>query len=298
MILYILEDIEGLNDLWVIGDNFTTTTYREHFTKRNMNWFMRDNFELVFFSKSRFNSNNPNMLSRLVNSLITAVNSRVKLPKVMVILLQQDFIEALQYDDSHVTISASLYGTWIEWLAEQIMNIINDANQRLPVKAQRPPEEPIIYWSATPSHKNFSFQLRAQIAKFNNCLESVMKLHKSMRLIKIKEGWDTEDSNLVTTQGRVTHQGIDQIWEALDSSVKFNYMKHMEYLPRNAGISQKPAEEIHHGQQKDPMIGFFQKNQIYHGNNSIWNKGFRDCEDVHHRINRRPGNRFLLPRIQ
>ena len=224
-ILNFVEDVEGLNDLWVIRDNFTTTMYREHFTKRSTKWFMREKFELGFFLKSQFNSNNPNMLSRLVNSLITAVNSWVKLPKVILICLQQDFIEALQYEDTHVTIAASLYGSWIEWLTEQIMTIIKEANERLPLKAQRPVDEPIIYWSATPSHKNSTFQMRAQIAKFNNCWESVMKLHKSMHLIKIKDGWDMEDSNLVTAQGRITHQGMDQIWEALDSSVRFNYRK-------------------------------------------------------------------------
>ena len=155
---FVPDQIEGLHDLWPVGDNFVATMYREHFIKRRISWYMWDNFEFGVFCKSRFCSNNTNILSRLRNSVIQAINARVKLPKIMVILIERDFIEALQMDGKYVTISASLYGTWVEWLAQEIAMAFKTQHDALPVKAKCSQGETIIYWSAVPSHKNYSFE--------------------------------------------------------------------------------------------------------------------------------------------
>ena len=180
-------------------------------------------------------------LNRIRTSVVNAINARVKLPKLIVIVLKQDFIEALQIagSNTYVSMSASMYGTWLEWLSEEVAELLKSANEALPVKARRPQGEPVVYWVAATTHRSYPYELRVQIAKFNNCMDSVMKVRQNMRVIKLKQGWSSEDSNLVTRIGKITHSGLDQIWEALDSSVKFNFNKRLEFLAKSAKIYRK-----------------------------------------------------------
>ena len=247
------------------------------------------------------------MISRIRNSVIQAINARVKLPQVMPIIIEKDFIEHLMVDDtSYASISASLYGTWIEWLAKEIDAAFKTQNDRLPWKAQR--SDTIIYWAATLNHKNYPFDLRAQIVKFNNCVESVVKIHDNMRLIKIKKNWNYEDSNLVNAYGRLTHTGIDHVWEAIDASVQFNFSKRTDFLAKTASMKvhvvkkeEEQAMTLPMEDRRDPMIRFFKKKRIqdYHAQ-CLWSKSGLRRED--HRFQqsqfKHRTNRFLLPRIR
>ena len=231
-------------------------------------------------------------MSRVINSFIAGINARAKLPRVAVIILDKDFIEALQVERESVVISASLYGMWCEWLADKIDKNITKSEELLPEKARRPPGEPIIYWTAIPSHKLYSHDLRVEISKFNNCLESVIKVHKNMRLIKLKDGWNYEDTNLVTHYGRVTHQGFHQMWYATDSSVQFNLNKRAEYINRafqnsEVSLNSNTAAELsqHHGEshfnqlQRDPMVSFFKKHARPKNKESSWSKSGYEREE-------------------
>ena len=200
---------------------------------------MKDHFELKVFCKSRFTSNNTNLLSRIHNSVVDAFNARFKkLPAVIVMVINTDFIEALQINEISAENSATLYGSWIQWLATTIAGDIKKREKQLPLKSKGK-NSTIVYWPTIPNHRNFDYDTRIQIAKFNRALESVMKTFSNMRYIKIMDGWNYNDMNLVTPLGRVTHMGRDHIWEAIDLSVKFNYNKRLEYLTRCTQVLQK-----------------------------------------------------------
>ena len=68
--------------------------------------------------------------------------------------------------------------------------------------------------------------------KFNLCLESVIKLYDSMRVIKLKEVWDPQNTNLVV-YGRMTATGELFYWRALDSAIRFNVGKRELFLACN-----------------------------------------------------------------
>ena len=253
--LVISGDPEGCHELWLVGDNFMSSTYREHFMKRRGTWFMKDEFELGTFCNSRFASNNTNILSRILNTFVNAVNKRVKLPKVLIFLLDADLIEDMDlgYD---VTITAILFGTWLEWLVAETNAVIEERIKQLPQKAVIK-NEPFVYWVAIPNHKGFSFDERARFVKYNNCLESVLQSHSNMRMVKIKGGWDQDDSNLVVN-GRIMVTGLDQLWQSLDLSIAFNVRKREEYLMKmavnNLVTSCKGKVPSVTQDHKDPML--------------------------------------------
>ena len=58
-----------------------------------------------------------NILSRIYNSFVSALNKHAKLPLLVVIVLDDDLIEALVYTNVGVS---PLLGMWFEWLATQL----------------------------------------------------------------------------------------------------------------------------------------------------------------------------------
>ena len=283
------ETIEGFDDLWLVGDNFMASTYREHFIRRKVPWFMKKQYELNVFCKSRFTSNDTNILSRIINSVNDGLKSRVKLPKVIVMVLHTDIVQYIQeritQDDAKVTIDNTLYGTWMEWLADKIMEKLEERNTSLPDKARRGEQEPIIYWVPITNHKNLDFEERSMVVKFNQTLASVTKTHKNMRIIKLKE-WNYDDSTLISPYGRLTHLGVDRIWEAIDSSVKYNLDMRSHFLS-------KPQLK---NEQGDPMYEFFKTHKVQmkaKSGNNIWSKNGRIQEDQDGTSKKK---RFWLPR--
>ena len=196
-------------------------------------------------------------------------------------------------------------------MADEIEKFITEAKKVFPKKAKPEDGDPIVYWVATPMHKNYNFVLRAQIAKFNNCMDSVLKLHDSMRIIKLKE-WDSENNNLVGRNGRISHYGLDCFWESLDSSVRFNFHKCMEYQAKATvfKLQAQQKAQLKRGEQnlqqgnQDLMITFFKTHQFQgkkFKNTGPWSKsgfGREDSRRVDNRAQSSSNGRFLLPRLQ
>ena len=292
-----------MDKLWILGDNFIAATYRERFLNRNLNdgWFMKDNFEVFNFCNSRFSSSNQNIPSRIQITVASAINEKVKLPQVMLIVLHNDLLKTLNIKEPNCC--ATIFGSWIEWLADQINRMINERLDSLPKKAVHD-RELMVYWVQIPQHKGWEFNKRAVHAKFNNVLDSVIKTYSRMHTIKFKDGWDTNDDTLlsVTSLFGLSDCGLNRFWEALDHSVSFNIAKRKEFLAKellNAGKKMVQAT-AHSSIADDPMKKFFIKKKMEDLNDQFhWFKRNQRREewrtDVQHVVG---GNRFILPRIR
>ena len=54
----------GVNEFWIIGDNFMVATYREKFLNKDTSknsLFMKNNFEMFNYCNSRYSSSNKNI---------------------------------------------------------------------------------------------------------------------------------------------------------------------------------------------------------------------------------------------
>ena len=197
--------------------------YRGHFKKveapANGNvHFIKKYYEYSAHGSSCFSSSNENMLSRLQNSLALAV-SQVKtglLPKYIIVLLDDDLISFLNFKKEGV---ATLLGSWVEWLVQEFNTIIEDRLNQVPEKCKK--VIPFFYWVTAPTHSYFSKDRNPLRIKFNLSLESVIRTQKNMRIVKIKEGWDSHDSHLVIND-RMTESGVFAYWNAIDATFRFN----------------------------------------------------------------------------
>ena len=307
LLFSIAENPKSTDICWIIGDNFTAKSYRNHFRKDSSDKsFIKDNYDYTAFCNSRFSSTNTNMLARLQNSLVSGFNQTKNgaiLPKCILIVLDDDLITFLDFDKEGTT---TLLGTWVEWLAKAFTVAINERLQQLPDRCKKEQNKPFLYWVSAPTHSYFSKARNSLRIKFNLSLESVMKTFDNMRAIKIKEHWDSRDSTLVIND-KITEFGMTSYWRAVDATFRFNVLRRESYITKNLAVKNNPMssnvpqdqESVTNSvtrpqfrdQHQDPMNNFFRRHRNYDYEGRFTNVR----EDQHRRHN---NNRFLLPRVR
>ena len=276
-------------------------SYRNHFKKTvpgqvdsDTSFYIKKWFEFTAHCNSKYASSEVNMLARLQNTLATALNQKVvkegTLPKYILIILDDDLITYLDFAGEGV---ATLLGSYVEWLSEQFQKLIKDRCSNLPAKCKT---VPFFYWVAAPTHAYFSKDRNRLRVKFNLGLESVMrsKNYDNMRVIKIKEVWNTRDSSLVIND-RMTEHGLSVYWRAVDATFQYNETRREIFVAKKVSTvpvepPQKKVVDLSH--DKDPMRSFFRRNQ-----DREYVEHRRDAREDR-RDNGRRFDRFLLPRAR
>ena len=78
---------------------------------------MKSNYEITAVNSSKYSDKNSNMLSRIQIAVAKMIEKQVLLPKFVIMVLDDDLIEFLQYKNYGVS---AMYGAWIEWLVSEI----------------------------------------------------------------------------------------------------------------------------------------------------------------------------------
>ena len=177
MKFYLAENTPGEDLLWILSDNFVATTFRPHFKKYvppagEDSCFIKSNFEMVAFCGSRYSSSQTNILARLQNALAAGINAAKKtgwLPKYIIVVLDKDLVSYLDFVDEG---AATILGTWIEWIADQFADLVQQRLNQVPLKAKK--VVPFFYWVAAPTHGSFSYKENQGRIKFNLGLEAVI----------------------------------------------------------------------------------------------------------------------------
>ena len=190
---------------------------------------MKQYFEVLPFCSSKYSDKNSNTLSRIVNSFALELNTKFYLPDYIIIVLDDDLINFLQYKRYNV---ASLLGPWIEYLAQYFAETLQERFQALPLKAKgRDCPPPQVYWVEPIGHTNFDYIDQQVREVFTHCLEANCKIHENMRVLKLREFWNKHDDSLVVNN-RFTKLGLAAYWRSIDASFKFNLAKRDEFLVR------------------------------------------------------------------
>ena len=279
-----------MEKLWLVGDNFLAETFRPNFKKSSKHYFIRDNYDVTAYCSSRYSDKNNNIISRTQISVATALNKEELLPKFIVIWLDEDILSYLAYNNYGMT---SLLGEMMEWLVKSINEMVTTKKQYLPQKSKRE-NEPMIYWVAPPTHKNFDSDNNAARTKFSLCIDSIVRLYNNMRMIKIKQGWCQSDTQLVMNN-KITTKGLSSYWSAVDNSLSFNINKREEFMVREAfkkmnadrrtAIGKKPEDSK--VPRSDEVPRFFEKRSR--------NFGSRESK-YEDNSSRRNFDKFLLPK--
>ena len=263
------------------------------FKKASYDSYIKDYYDVQPFCSSKYSDRNVNVLSSLVNSFAQAMNGKFYVPEYVIIFLDDNLIEHLQYKRMNL---ASLYRPWIEYLSQYVTEAVQNRWQDLPFKA-RPKELMQIYWVEPVAQANFDFLDKQAREVVSKCFEVNCKANEStMFVLKLHEFWDKSDDTLVYNN-RFTKQGLLAYWKSMDAFFRFNVQKREEFLIRHRfrvlknkmdGNKNRNFGWVMKSDQEDLAVSLDPVSEIFHcrqlHDRFHWNKNNESCGQ---------GNRFL-----
>ena len=280
---FVTEKVKGIDKLWFVGDDWMSETYRPYFKKSKAVFHCKQMFEISKFCNTRLNSNNRNVVSRILNTFISAINEVGVFPKFIVFVLDDELITAIDYDGYGVS---TMFGSLLEWLIKKVNATIDKLKKKLPAKLIKE-DFPQIYWSPALMHKRFGDKNNTLRHKYNLCLDSIIKLYPNMRVIRYKNFWAFSDDTLMHENGQFSATGKSIFWKSIDDSLKFNVEKKEEYLARALLAQKKQKSDMSCQQRLD------QKKLLEEEDDPV-EQFFHRRRQAQHRC--KNGNNFMLPR--
>ena len=153
--MYIAGAIWGYDTIWFLSDEFGFKSYQKYYYHRdpeNFNGYVKYRFEMSAYLNNKSNSIDTNLISRMRHLMVGAITAQVCLPKLIMIVPDDDFITYLNFDGEA---ASQLYGKLLDWLMMQHDRLIATQKEYLPQKAKMP-NSPKIIWIEPPLHENFN----------------------------------------------------------------------------------------------------------------------------------------------
>ena len=128
LIHIIISDVKALESVWIIRDTFVASSYEKTLKMDTVQHklYMKENYDtFAFFKNNHFDTN---LLSRLRNVLVMAFNQNDKLPRVILVVLDNDLVRFINHNKHGVALEII---TFIEWLADEFAKAVKTRiNQR------------------------------------------------------------------------------------------------------------------------------------------------------------------------
>ena len=93
----IFSDPSPYETIWILGDEFVAKSYPKGFKNQEGNYFMKESFGLLgFHSEQQFDKN---ILSRIRNVFVGALNRFERLPKLVIVALDNDILNFIGHQE-------------------------------------------------------------------------------------------------------------------------------------------------------------------------------------------------------
>ena len=220
--------LEAYDKIWVVGDKFVHES--QNIIKRYFGFeekhqndhtqsvekhqsYIGDNYDVKVFTgyENRFNRS---VLGHLHNAFVAALNANGKLPKMILVVIEDDIIKCVNFDKAGIS---QVFGRCVQWLADEIRTAIHKHKADLPGKCKKN-LYPQVFWVAIPSHLNFLNNHTR--FKFNQSLETVLLLYNEMKVLKLQRRWQFNDTS-VSIIGQITPPGFTTYWSVVDEAIQF-----------------------------------------------------------------------------
>ena len=218
--------MRGYEKIWILGDDFAYNTYQQYFKNLKAedgtpNTYTYLNFEVRAYLTSQNSMNSKNILSRLRNALVTALNEHSVLPKLIVLVPDDDIINQVADDSNEKTSLDFHYERLLSGLCNLLAKSLTCYKDMLPLKAKRE-SVPHLLWVSPPAHKFFSEDNNRRRKIFGKSLQIAVSAQKNMTMLKLVKFWDSENSNLfLQEQYRYTSEGLTMYWRSVDATIRF-----------------------------------------------------------------------------
>ena len=206
--------VPALESIWFIGDQFAAKTFGLHFQQNESKvFYTKENFDNLLFT--RFNLDlGSNIIGRMRNAFIDALNAKDHLPKMIVMVPDSDIIDGTNHPQSGISL---ILGKILDYLVEEMNRLISARREQLLKKCKKY-GQPHIIWIQPPKHVNMRDNENRH--KFNECIESLLPHYKDVSYLKLKDRWDYKREQLYMN-GKFTAEGLSSYWESIDSAIKY-----------------------------------------------------------------------------
>ena len=171
----------AVNDLWLVGDDFLNENYYKLPQIKNDNYLACERLPYMydFYNLSCFTPNpqslTSNVMVRLVNCYIKALNDSNKLPRIVLIIPDGDLLNYLYQQNKEFGISDISFDI-LSWITKQMVRATDAKKDDL--KRKKPgsviPTEPKFIWVKMLNRVNGRSDFLALRSKFNDVLEKVL----------------------------------------------------------------------------------------------------------------------------
>ena len=161
-------------------------------------------------------STNKSAVSRLRNCVVNCYNTTQKIPKWIVIIIENDLIKFLKYTEFAVT---DAYEEILNWIFNELKDIRDEIRKQLPFKAKKG-GWPYYLWIEPTKHKSYSDLEQREV--FVNTLRKVSSSHNESITLPLQQGWsDSNDDLFMERERRYSTLGIRTFWTAVDKTIMF-----------------------------------------------------------------------------
>ena len=191
--------------------------------KNDQSSYIFNNFQVEHYGTDEIQSYDPSKLSRFRNLIYKAFNKFNRLPKYIVIIFEEDLVNATDYNDFGL---ADIYQQLLEWIIKEYHRSVITIKDRLPNKAARM-HQPHIIFIAPSVHRNYKNDNKRR--KFTLALEKAARESRNfldMSTYRLRKQWDPEDNMLVSRAlHKMTETGLRAFWTSVEKTVRYCDMK-------------------------------------------------------------------------
>ena len=239
--------------------------------------YMIENYDVMARSATKYTSNDPNILSRLRNMLIGLIHQEIKLPKMVVIVLDDDLIKYYGAEEDPESLMKALKRLLNELMTE-FRKVVSTQKERLPKKALKA-FYPQFVWIQAPLNREFGNNSQREI--FNKSLIATAKFHENVSILELKKIWDQENTRLFVGEAlRYTTEGLSTYWAAVDCTIRF--MDTILFGKIEARATKKARAEK--AQEEDP--------KKYKWESDSYKRKYDDHDSYRERPKKRKGEKF------
>ena len=173
-------------------------------------------FDAHLFAKNKFVSQVPSMLGRLRNQLTNAIKLHKLLPKLIVVVLDDDLIDFLIQKNAMTSFTLEKV---VHWLMKQFSRVVASYKELIPKKSVGE-KYPQFVWIQCPY--NINYVNNSDREKFNQVIEDTAKFFDNTGVFQLKKIWEESDTTLFLKEAnRYTSDGLRTYWEAVDRTIRF-----------------------------------------------------------------------------
>ena len=201
----------------MVGDTFVNRTARGSFLRNeHENAYTINNFEVGISAVDKSVAHNPYITSRLNNAMVNLFNGAINMPKIVVVVLEEDLINEVSYEGNAAT---ECYAKYLTEIIDDFHRITTAFRQVLPNNAKKQGWPKLLMIPAT-LHDDYDNN-NARVL-FNDTLEAVAQYHNDVCPLKLLQVWDPHDHSIYSkTEQRYINGGVNRLWSAIDRTIAF-----------------------------------------------------------------------------